>query len=109
MAANNMANPAISPDVEDELFQKEVEAVKAWWSDSRWRQTKRPFTAEQIVSKRGHLKIEYASNAQAKKLWKILENRFEVSRESQLAGLKRNWTANREDSRPVMLATPMAA
>ncbi|CAM1500665.1 Fc.00g098270.m01.CDS01 [Cosmosporella sp. VM-42] len=77
MAANNMANPAISPDVEDELFLKEVEAVKAWWSDSRWRQTKRPFTAEQIVSKRGHLKIEYASNAQAKKLWSILENRFQ--------------------------------
>lgn len=78
MASKNMANPAINPDVEDELFAKEVEQVKAWWSDSRWRQTKRPFTAEQIVSKRGHLKIEYPSNAQAKKLWNILENRFAV-------------------------------
>jgi isocitrate lyase len=76
MAANNMANPAVSPDLEDELFTKEVAEVKAWWSDSRWRYTKRPFTAEQIVSKRGNLKIEYPSNAQAKKLWKILENRF---------------------------------
>lgn len=79
MAANNMNNPAINPDVEDQLFQKEVEEVKAWWSESRWRQTKRPFTAEQIVSKRGHLKIDYASNAQSKKLWKILEGRFDVS------------------------------
>jgi isocitrate lyase len=79
MAANNMANPAVSPDLEDELFTKEVAEVKAWWSDSRWRYTKRPFTAEQIVSKRGNLKIEYPSNAQAKKLWKILENRFTVS------------------------------
>ncbi|KAF9772876.1 isocitrate lyase 1 [Fusarium sp. DS 682] len=78
MASKNMANPAVNPDIEDELFQKEVEAVKAWWSDSRWRHTKRPFTAEQIVSKRGYLPVDYASNAQAKKLWKILEHRFET-------------------------------
>lgn len=78
MASKNMANPAINPDIEDELFAKEVEQVKAWWNDSRWRHTKRPFTAEQIVSKRGHLTIEYPSNAQAKKLWNILEHRFAV-------------------------------
>ncbi|KAG7289645.1 isocitrate lyase [Staphylotrichum longicolle] len=77
MAANNMVNPAVDPSLEDELFAKEVEAVKKWWSEPRWRQTKRPFTAEQIVNKRGNLKIEYASNTQSKKLWKILENRFQ--------------------------------
>jgi len=76
MATNSMANPAVNPDVEDELFAQEVQQVKEWWSQPRWRQTKRPFTAEQIVSKRGHLKIEYPSNAQAKKLWDILEKRF---------------------------------
>jgi len=76
MAANNMLNTAVDPAVEDHLFRKEVEQVKHWWSDERWRYTKRPFTAEQIVSKRGNLKIEYASNAQAKKLWRILEKRF---------------------------------
>ncbi|KAF5635165.1 Isocitrate lyase [Fusarium sp. NRRL 52700] len=78
MASQNMANPSVNPDIEDELFQKEVEAVKTWWSDSRWRHTKRPFTAEQIVSKRGYLSVDYASNAQAKKLWNILEHRFET-------------------------------
>lgn len=88
MAANNMVNPAVDPALEDELFAKEVEEVKKWWSDSRWRQTKRPFTAEQIVSKRGNLKIEYASNAQAKKLWKILEDRFAVSNHMPLENLK---------------------
>ncbi|KAK4168097.1 isocitrate lyase [Cladorrhinum sp. PSN259] len=77
MAANNMLNSAVDPNLEDELYAKEVAEVKKWWSDSRWRHTKRPFTAEQIVNKRGNLKIEYASNAQAKKLWKILENRFD--------------------------------
>ncbi|OAA49916.1 isocitrate lyase [Beauveria brongniartii RCEF 3172] len=78
MASNNMINPAINPDTEDDLFAQEVAQVKSWWSDSRWKHTKRPFTAEQIVSKRGHLKIEYPSNAQSKKLWKILEGRFET-------------------------------
>ncbi|KAI0152927.1 isocitrate lyase family protein [Xylariaceae sp. FL1272] len=76
MASNNMINTAIDPNIEDELFAKEVEAVKKWWSDPRWRYTKRPFTAEQIVSKRGHLPIEYPSNTQSKKLFRILENRF---------------------------------
>ncbi|KAJ8106117.1 hypothetical protein ONZ43_g7172 [Nemania bipapillata] len=78
MASNNMINTAVDPNFEDELFAQEVEAVKQWWSDSRWRYTRRPFTAEQIVSKRGHLQIQYPSNAQSKKLWNILENRFKT-------------------------------
>lgn len=78
MATNKMINVSVDPSREDELFAKEVEDVKRWWSDSRWRYTRRPFTAEQIVNKRGNLKIEYASNAQSKKLWNILENRFQV-------------------------------
>ncbi|KAI1758577.1 isocitrate lyase [Hypoxylon sp. FL1150] len=76
MASNNMINPAVDPSTEDEVFLQEVEDVKKWWSDPRWRYTRRPFTAEQIVSKRGNLKIDYPSNAQSKKLWKILEDRF---------------------------------
>lgn len=71
-----MLNTAIDPDQEDQLFTLEVADVKQWWSNSRWRYTKRPFTAEQIVSKRGHLKIEYPGNVQSKKLWQILEKRF---------------------------------
>lgn len=77
MAANNMVNPPTDADVEDRAFQAEVEQVKQWWSDPRWRYTKRPFTAEQIVSKRGSLKVEYPGNAQSKKLWGILEKRFQ--------------------------------
>jgi len=63
-------------DAEETKFQNEVADLKKWWSDSRWRYTKRPFTAEQIVSKRGNLKIDYPSNQQSKKLWNILEGRF---------------------------------
>ncbi|KAG9245154.1 isocitrate lyase-like protein [Calycina marina] len=76
MAANKMANPAVDPNTEEQIYLDEVAAVKKWWSDSRWRYTKRPFTAEQIVAKRGNLKIEYPSNTQSKKLWRILEGRF---------------------------------
>lgn len=63
-------------DQEQELFHQEVIDVKKWWKESRWRYTKRAFTAEQIVAKRGNLKIEYPSNTQSKKLWNILEDRF---------------------------------
>lgn len=79
MAANKMANPAADLAKEDQLYASEVADVKRWWSDSRWKHTKRAFTAEQIVAKRGTLKIEYPSNVQAKKLWNILEGRFKVN------------------------------
>lgn len=63
---------------EDRQYAAEVQAVKDWWKDSRWRFTKRPFTAEQIVAKRGNLKVEYPSAVQAKKLWGIVEENFKV-------------------------------
>ena len=69
---------ASSLDAEERAYHADVAAVKQWWGDSRWRYTKRPFTAEQIVAKRGNLKIEYPSNVQSKKLWGILEERYKV-------------------------------
>ncbi|OXV09915.1 hypothetical protein Egran_02323 [Elaphomyces granulatus] len=63
-------------DSEDRKYWDDVRAVKEWWQGSRWRCTKRPFTAEQIVAKRGNLKIEYPSNTQSQKLWEILEEKF---------------------------------
>ena len=73
------AVPMSDFDHEDALYQADVAAIKKWWSDSRWRHTKRPFTAEQIASKRGNLKIQYPSNDQSQKMWKIIEGRFQVS------------------------------
>jgi isocitrate lyase len=67
-----------SADAEEQTYQDEIKQLKQWWSDSRWRYTRRPYTAEQIASKRGNLKIEYPSNAMAKKLWKLVEKRFAV-------------------------------
>ncbi|TVY46824.1 Isocitrate lyase [Lachnellula occidentalis] len=76
MAKYPMNNPGVNPETEEQIFVEEVAAVKEWWNDSRWKYTKRAFTAEQIVAKRGNLKIEYPSNVQSKKLWNILEERF---------------------------------
>ncbi|KAM3075076.1 isocitrate lyase 1 [Clarireedia jacksonii] len=86
MAPNKMANVAVDPEEEERLYLQEVEEVKKWWTDERWRYTTRPFTAEQIVAKRGNLKIEYPSNAQSKKLWKILEERFKNKEASYTYG-----------------------
>ncbi|CCU82321.1 isocitrate lyase [Blumeria hordei DH14] len=77
MSDNKSVQPAVDFNSEIQSFLKEVSDVKNWWIDSRWRYTKRVFTAEQIVSKRGNLKIEYPSNIQSKKLWCILENKFQ--------------------------------
>ena len=67
-------------DAEEQNFQDEVKQLQQWWSDSRWRFTRRPYTADQIASKRGSLKIEYPSNAMSKKLWQKVEKRFAVGR-----------------------------
>jgi len=67
-----------SLQAEQKQFDDEVKAVQQWWNDSRWRYTKRPFTAEQIVNKRGTIKPVYANNQMSKKLWNILEDKFKV-------------------------------
>jgi len=71
-----------SIEAEEQQYLAEVEEVKKWWSDSRWRFTKRPFTAEAIVAKRGNLTIQYPSNAQSKKLWSLVESKWKVGASS---------------------------
>ena len=75
-ASSLSASMSNSLDAEQAAFDAEVKAVKQWWSDSRWRHTRRPFTAQQIVAKRGSIKQEYANNRMSKKLWGIVENNF---------------------------------
>jgi isocitrate lyase len=58
---------------ERQRFDQEVAAVEQWWKQPRFARVKRPYTAAQVVSKRGTLPISYPSNDQGKKLWKILE------------------------------------
>ncbi|TFK94138.1 isocitrate lyase [Polyporus arcularius HHB13444] len=71
---------------ERKAFQAEVAQVEQWWKDSRWAKTKRPYTAADVVSKRGTLPISYPSNVQAKKLYRILSERFKNGTPSHTYG-----------------------
>ncbi|KII86897.1 hypothetical protein PLICRDRAFT_700163 [Plicaturopsis crispa FD-325 SS-3] len=53
-------------------FQAEVAQVEKWWKGDRYARVKRPYTAAQVVSKRGTIPISYPSDLQAKKLWSLL-------------------------------------
>ncbi|XP_050204819.1 isocitrate lyase [Mercurialis annua] len=59
---------------EEGRFEAEVAEVQAWWNSERFKLTKRPYTARDVVSLRGNLKQSYASNELAKKLWITLKN-----------------------------------
>jgi isocitrate lyase len=54
-------------------FAEEVAQVEQWWKNPRFARVHRPYTAADVVSKRGTLPIQYPSNAQGKKLWNLLE------------------------------------
>ncbi|PFH53926.1 hypothetical protein AMATHDRAFT_72951 [Amanita thiersii Skay4041] len=53
-------------------FVHEVAQVEQWWKSPRFTRVKRPYTAADVVSKRGTLPIQYPSGVQAKKLWRLL-------------------------------------
>lgn len=63
----------IDVDAEDKFYQDQVAELTKWWSQPRWKKTKRIYTAEEIAAKRGSLKIEYPSSNQAQKLYKLIE------------------------------------
>ncbi|CAO1617955.1 unnamed protein product [Parajaminaea phylloscopi] len=73
-------------DHEGNAFQQEVEAVEKWFKNPRFARTKRPYTAADVVSKRGTIPITYPSNIQAKKLWGILENHARAGTTSHTYG-----------------------
>ena len=79
-------------DIEQQRYEADTQTVKDWWKGSRWRYTKRPYTAEEIVAKRGNLKWEYPSNTQSQKLWRILEERYKVGSETRKA-----WCGNADE------------
>lgn len=58
---------------EEGRFELEVAEVQAWWNTERFRLTKRPYSARDVVMLRGTLKQGYASNELAKKLWRTLK------------------------------------
>lgn len=62
--------------IEDALFDAQVQQVKEWWSSPRYKDIKRPYSAEDVVSKRGTLQQTYPSSLMARKLFNLLEERI---------------------------------
>ncbi|KAJ8609585.1 hypothetical protein MRB53_039036 [Persea americana] len=60
---------------EDALYQAEINQVKDWWSSPRYKDIKRPYTADDVVSKRGAMQQTYPSSLMARKLFNLLEER----------------------------------
>ncbi|KZT42664.1 isocitrate lyase [Sistotremastrum suecicum HHB10207 ss-3] len=67
-------------------FQSEVKQVEQWWKSPRFARVRRPYTAAQVVSKRGTLPISYPSNEMGKKLWRVLEKHAQQGTPSHTYG-----------------------
>lgn len=61
---------------EDALYQQQIRDVEQWWSTSRYAGVKRPYTAADVVSKRGSLQQSYPSSLMARKLWNLVQERL---------------------------------
>ena len=59
----------------DALFEEQVQEVKDWWNTPRYEGIKRPYSAEDVVGKRGTLQQTYPSSLMAKKLFNLLKER----------------------------------
>ncbi|QKX57168.1 uncharacterized protein TRUGW13939_04276 [Talaromyces rugulosus] len=60
---------------EDALFEKQIKDVEAWWQSPRYEGIKRPYSAADVVSKRGSLQQVYPSSIMARKLFNLLNKR----------------------------------
>lgn len=60
---------------EDALFNQQVDEVKQCWASPRYEGIKRPYTPEDVVSKRGTIQQNYPSSLMARKLFNLLKQR----------------------------------
>lgn len=92
MAALKPANPPITSQLpsdgfqllpesekagaaEDALYDQQIKDVEAWWATPRYDGIKRPYTAADIVSKRGSQLQSYPSSVMARKLFNLIKER----------------------------------
>ncbi|ATY58499.1 mitochondrial 2-methylisocitrate lyase [Cordyceps militaris] len=63
-------------EAEDALYDAQIKEVEAWWSSPRYAGIKRPYTAADVVSKRGSQAIQYPSSVMASKLFNLIRERI---------------------------------
>lgn len=60
---------------EDALYEQQIKDVEAWWASPRYEGIKRPYSAADIVSKRGSQLQSYPSSVMARKLFNLIKER----------------------------------
>ncbi|VDB95753.1 unnamed protein product [Peniophora sp. CBMAI 1063] len=71
---------------EKAAFDAEVAATEKWMKNPRFARVKRPYTAADVVSKRGTIPINYPSNIVAQKAYKIFDSHFKAGTPSHTYG-----------------------
>lgn len=69
-----------------DLYTKEVENMQNWWQNPRFKGIMRPYSAADVVSKRGTLSQEYPSSLMARKLFQLLDKRLTEKRPVHILG-----------------------
>ena len=75
---------------EDELYEQQLKDVETWWASPRFEGIKRPYSAADVVSKRGSQLQSYPSSVMARKLFNLLKER--ESKGEPVHTSTRSWT-----------------
>ncbi|KAK9771692.1 hypothetical protein SCAR479_11621 [Seiridium cardinale] len=60
---------------EDALYEQQIRDVEAWWASPRYEGIKRPYSAADVVSKRGSQLQSFPSSLMARKLFNLVKER----------------------------------
>ena len=60
-------------DAEGKRIQDITAQIEQWWRSPRFDQVERPYKASDIAPLRSSIPVEYPSNVQSKKMWKLLK------------------------------------
>jgi len=60
---------------EDALYEWQIKEVQEWWESPRYDGIKRPYSAADVVSKRGSQLQSYPSSVMARKLFNLIKER----------------------------------
>ncbi|KAL2754068.1 hypothetical protein ACRALDRAFT_1032046 [Sodiomyces alcalophilus JCM 7366] len=70
-----LPEPSKPGAAEDALYDAQLKEVEAWWQSPRFEGIKRPYSAADVVSKRGTQQQTYTSSLMARKLFNLIRER----------------------------------
>lgn len=75
---------------EDALYDAQIKEVEAWWQSPRFEGIKRPYSAADVVSKRGSQQQTYTSSLMARKLFNLIRERQAEGKPIHTSALQRH-------------------